>query len=132
MSAVGSTVRRVPMVFVSQQMYQKRGTKIFHKSLYCRQLRKPSRLTPVEVELNELARPRPCYTCYPDAPRSVSVHRVCYVCNTESGPRPCPHNGGVPVYRDVVYPRPGTYHDPGDSRPVPEYVWPEYAHLYVA
>jgi hypothetical protein len=122
----------MPMVFVTQEMHRKRGTKISHKSLYCKQLRKPTRLTPVEVELSELARPRPCYNCYPDAPRAVSVHRVCFVCNTDRGPRPCPHNGGVLIHRERVIPRPGVKHDPGDHQVVNEYVWPEALHLYVS
>jgi hypothetical protein len=113
-----------------------RGAKIFHKDLDCRQLTKrPSngeKREPVEVELNELDRPRPCRNCYPDAPVAVSIHRVCAICNTDAGVRPCAHNGGVPVYHERAYGRPGFNHDPGETFAKRQYVWPEHAHLYVS
>jgi hypothetical protein len=114
----------------------RRGTKIFHKDLDCRQLRKRPAIgvkqEPVEVELTELVHPRPCRNCYPDAPVAVSVHRVCPICNTDAGVRACAHNGGVPVYRERVYANPGLNHDPGETHMVQTYVWPEHVHHYVS
>jgi hypothetical protein len=113
-----------------------RAIKRFHKDLGCTQLTKrPSKgmkREPIEIELNELVRPIPCQTCYPDAPVLKSVHRYCPICDTYPGPRPCPHNGGVPITRERVHSRLGSVHQPGDTYPVTVYVWPEHVYLYVS
>ena len=111
-----------------------RGATLFHKSLDCRQLTKRPATgkfqDAVELDLNDLKRPRPCRTCYPDAPVAKSVHRLCPKCN-HFRVAPCPHNGGVPVLVDWTRRKGSILTQPGENYQQEVYVWPEHVHQYV-
>jgi len=128
MSEVRHTLSVVPMV------YRRSGSRSFHKVEDCPQLRKgPARGTqkPLEtVDLDQIHHPRPCRTCYTDAPRIKVGRRYCPLCNKNGRPHPCEHNGGV----KVTIAQPVTYisllRDPGDEDVRAIWVWPDRAHHY--
>lgn len=94
----------------------------FHKTEDCPKLQKrPARGTAhplVAMDLRDVPHPNPCYTCYPDAPRTKVLRRYCHVCDLGFA-KPCPHNGGV----KVLTPYQSSYRT--------QHVWPEQAHHYV-
>jgi hypothetical protein len=76
----------------------------------------------VEVDPNDLRTARLCRCCIPDSPRARSFHRRCKICRTA---RPCPHNGGVPVFVDYTFHRETLLHAVGDTVTRCVHVWPE-------
>lgn len=124
----------MPTVYVRGSERVKRR---FHRTEDCKQLRKkPARGEPLElqeVDLDDLRFKTPCRDCYPDTPRARSVHLRCSICH----PRkdyiyPCPHNGGVPVYRDKTYSTDTLFHDAGEVVSARVYVWPEDVRHFIA
>jgi hypothetical protein len=107
----------------------------FHKTPDCVHLiRKPSRgnRQPVDaLDLTEVEKPIPCEVCYPDAPKAVSAHQFCGICNT-TRTRPCAHNGGIKVYLTRYRRKPSLRMNPGEEQSsYIKWVWPEHAHLYL-
>ena len=98
----------------------------FHRDPDCRWL---TGAEPVAVDLDELPRPSPCLTCYPDAPRAISAHRRCPQCNPRVT-RPCGHNGGVPVHMTRIRRSNTLVADAGEAYTRVDYVWPEHARHY--
>jgi len=107
---------------------------VFHKVEDCPQLTKaPARGTqkPLEtVDLDLIALPKPCKTCYSDAPRGKFARRYCPLCNKNGRIRPCAHNGGVKVTIAQTTNYLSLLRDPGDEYTRAIWVWPDRAHRY--
>ena len=105
----------------------------FHRHAECYQLTKPpARGEPQEllaVDLRTVAKPVPCKSCYPDAPRPRVARRFCPKCNKHSA-RACAHNGGVPVVLTYETTYRSLLREPGDECSRVIYVWPDRARLY--
>jgi hypothetical protein len=116
-------IRYMPTVYLASRNLKRVK---FHRGLDCNQLRG---VEPVAVDLAELPRPVPCRTCYPDAPRAVSAHRRCFICNPRST-RPCEHNGGVPVRMTRTRRKDSLVAEAGETYTRVDFVWPELARHY--
>lgn len=108
--------------------------KKFHSTRDCWQLTKTPHVGDHrevdEIDLEDIAYPLPCRTCYPDAPRLESVHRYCRVCDTGKV-NPCEHNGGVKVMMTQQHRSQTITSEAGDTFTRWIHVWPERVHLYV-
>lgn len=119
-------------------VYMKRpGT--FHRTKDCVQLTKNPPRGGEHRELQEIsleeytqyATPRPCRSCYPDAPRARSRRQACEVCNNKRVVA-CEHNGGVPVMQTCYYKVDRLLVSAGESFQRLRWVWPEDQWKYLS
>lgn len=101
--------------------------KIFHADKGCPGLSWYKDL--VEIAITEIGVQRPCYRCYPDAPRAKTVRRYCQVCKGKTI-RPCRHNGGVLVSFPVRLGKRTLTSEADDTYTRTRWVWPEHAARY--
>lgn len=121
----------MPTVYLTKtNPYRRR----FHRTPDCGKLAKRppigQRQKVEAIELSELSGELPCLKCYPDAPRAVSAHRYCYVCDPGKT-KPCEHNGGVKIYMIWTHHTETFLSERGDQYAVSRWVWPENAARYL-